>query len=357
MKAEEIAPAAMVTEAGTVALVELEARVTATPPIGAGPFRVIVPVDEPPPVTKVGERVSEVSVAAVMLRVAEADEVPNVADSVAVVDVATAVVVTVNVAVVAPAATVTVAGTFAMVELEVTLTAIPAVGAGLPRVTVPVAEVPPITDVGATFSDVTVGAVIVKIALWEAPNSVPETVAVADAGTDKVVTVKLAEVVPAATVTDAGTVALVALDARVTADPPVGAGPLSVTVPVLGEPPTTEVGERVSDVRVAAVMLSIAFAEELPKVAVRVADVVAETAFVETMNVAEVAPPATETVAGTVALVVLDARDTAIPALGAGLLIVTVPVALEPPRTDVGATVSDVTVGAVIVKAALAVVP
>ena len=55
-------------------------------------------------------------------------------------------------------------------------------------------------------------------------------------------TVKVAVVEPAATVTDAGTVALLEPDARVTVTPPVGAATVRVTVPVELLPPVTEVG-------------------------------------------------------------------------------------------------------------------
>src|SRR5256885_10441473 len=53
-----------------------------------------------------------------------------------------------------------------------------------------------------------------------------------DVVTALVVTVNVALLAPAATVTLAGTVAVDVLLLRVTAAPPVGAGPLSVTVPV-----------------------------------------------------------------------------------------------------------------------------
>jgi hypothetical protein len=54
----------------------------------------------------------------------------------------------VNVAVVAPAATDTVAGTVAAALLEVSATNPPPAGAALARVTVPVDEYPPPTEVG-----------------------------------------------------------------------------------------------------------------------------------------------------------------------------------------------------------------
>jgi hypothetical protein len=56
-----LAPAATVTLAGTVAaaVVSLE-RETAAPPVGAGPLRVTVPVEDcAPPVTLVGFTVTE----------------------------------------------------------------------------------------------------------------------------------------------------------------------------------------------------------------------------------------------------------------------------------------------------------
>jgi hypothetical protein len=61
--------------------------------------------------------------------------------------------------------------------------------------------------------------------------------------TGMVVTVNVAVVAAAATVTLTGTVAAaVVLLLSVTTAPPVGAGPLRVTVPVDGLPPVTEVG-------------------------------------------------------------------------------------------------------------------
>ena len=64
--------------------------------------------------------------------------------------------------------------------------------------------------------------------------------------TGVVVTAKLAEVVPAATVTLAGAWATaVLLVDRVTTAPPVGAGLVRVTDPFTDVPPFTEVGLRV----------------------------------------------------------------------------------------------------------------
>jgi hypothetical protein len=51
LKVALVAPAATVTLAGTVAIELLLVRVTTAPPAGAVPPRVIVPVEEVPPVT------------------------------------------------------------------------------------------------------------------------------------------------------------------------------------------------------------------------------------------------------------------------------------------------------------------
>src|SRR5947199_57820 len=64
----KVAPDALrgaATRAGTVAtLVLLLERVTTAPPLGAGPLSVTVPVEELPPVTLVGLRLSDESVGA-----------------------------------------------------------------------------------------------------------------------------------------------------------------------------------------------------------------------------------------------------------------------------------------------------
>ena len=72
-----------------------------------------------------------------------------------------------------------------------------------------------------------------------------------EAVTARVVTVNVALVAPAGMVTLAGTVATAGLSLeRETMTPPVRADPLSVTLPVEGDPPLTLVGFSVSDVRV-----------------------------------------------------------------------------------------------------------
>lgn len=164
-----------------------------------------------------------------------------------------------------------------------------------------------------------------------------------------VVTVKLALVCPADTVTVDGTVATdVLLLERLTLAPPEGAAPVNVTVPVELLPPLTLVGLSVSDASVtdedAGLMVSVACCELLPSVAVIVAVVVAVTDVVVTVKLVLVDPAAMVTLLGTVALELLLLKLTTEPPEGAAELRVTVPVELFPPVTLVGFNVTEETV-------------
>jgi hypothetical protein len=162
---------------------------------------------------------------------------PNAPLMVAVVEVVTDPVVMVKVALVAPDATVTVAGTVAAALLLPSETTAPPAGAAPVNVTVPSEAVAPATLAGLTASDdnaaaVVGGAVTVSTALRVVPPNAPLMVAVVEAVTDPVVMVKVALVVPAATVTLPGTVAADGLLLlRVTTAPPAGAALVSATVP------------------------------------------------------------------------------------------------------------------------------
>ena len=82
-------------------------------------------------------------------------------------------------------------------------------------------------------------------------------VAEAEEVTEVVLTVKVAVVLPAATVTEAGTVAAALLLESETDTPPVGAAPLNVTVPVDEVPPVTLVGLSETDDRATLVVAGV----------------------------------------------------------------------------------------------------
>jgi hypothetical protein len=154
--------------------------------------------------------------------------------------------------------------------------------------------------------------------------------------------VNVALVSPSATVTLSGTVAAVVLPlVSATTNPPAGAGAVRVTVPVLVEPSTTAVGLMLraesEGLVVPVVTVSTDDLETPPPVAVIVAEVLLVTAPVVIVNAALVAPPVTLTLGGTAATEeLLLANVTVCPPEGAAEVKVTVPVAEEPPTTEVG---------------------
>ena len=85
------------------------------------------------------------------------------------VDVATALVVTLKPALVPPGATVTLAGTTAAGSLLESVTCAPPAGAGAFSVTVPVEGLPPVTLVGLTVSEETIGGITVSDAVRVPP--------------------------------------------------------------------------------------------------------------------------------------------------------------------------------------------
>ena len=152
-----------------------------------------------------------------------------------------------------------------------------------------------------------------------------------------VVIVNVAVVDPAGTVTDAGTLATVVVPLVSVTTTASVAMPDRVTVPVLFVPPLTLVGfkVRVETTRTGLTVM-VAVLDTPLRVAVIVKEDAAVTVRVVMVKVADVAPAATVTLAGTVPMVVdEDARVTTAPPVGAALVNVTVPVTGKPPVTTV----------------------
>lgn len=159
----------------------------------------------------------------------------------------TTLVVTVKFALLDPEAMVTLLGTVAEALLLCKVTTAPPLGATPFSVTVPVAELPPVTVCGATLTAVSVAGFTVS-AVVAVVEKVAEITAVLTEETPCVVTVKFALVAPAATRTEDGTVATeVLLLERLTEIPEGPAAPVSVTVPVEVAPPMTDAGDKTTD--------------------------------------------------------------------------------------------------------------
>lgn len=162
--------AATVTVAGTVAEPsELDIETTA-PAGGALPLSVSVPVEEAPPPTAVGAKVTDESAAGVVEITTVFDTAASVAVIVDDLFAATPNVVTMNVAVVAFVATVTVAGTVAQVVSELdSATAKPDEPALPFRVTVPVTLFPPTTGLALSDTDDSDAFCTVRVPLFVVP--------------------------------------------------------------------------------------------------------------------------------------------------------------------------------------------
>jgi len=150
------------------------------------------------------------------------------------------------------------------------------------------------------------------------------------APTAAVVTVNVAEVAAAATVTEEGTVSVALVFDMVMLIPPAGAACVTVTVQVLEEFAPIVAGVQDSEETSTAVSrLMVAFAELPLYVAVMVALELAPTAAVVTVNVAEVAAAASVTEGGTVSVALVFDKVMPIPPAGAACVTVTVQVLEE----------------------------
>ena len=163
-----------------------------------------------------------------------------------------------------------------------------------------------------------------------------------DAVTDFVVIAKVAELAPAAIVTDDGIVTSVGwLVEMATAIPPAGATAVIVTVAVLLLPPATAVGLSVRLDEVGgwsdSKLVFVAPAYEAETAAV----VAAVTAVVEIGNVAVSAPAGILTVAGNPVTVELFVASVMVVAALTGRVSLIVPMLLLPPETVDGLSVMD----------------
>jgi len=208
-------------------------------------------------------------------------------------------VATTKVAEFKPAGINTVVGTWtmpgALSEIDTTM---PLDGAAPVKLTVAVIELPPMIEVGERVKAPTSAGVIVSFAVFEDVPSFAVTVAELLDATPVDEIRNCAEEAPGGTVTLTGTITSLFDDVSVTEAPTLGAIPVNVTVPIETSPPTTAVGDSVSDLTVAAVNVKPAVREVPPPDAVNFADCVFGTPAVAIENVAFDAPATTVTVGG-----------------------------------------------------------
>jgi hypothetical protein len=263
VKVPDVAPAGIVMVSGTVTTeVSQLVRDTVTPPAGAALVNATVAVVVLPALT----------VAGLTVRLANARLDITVSTAVSFTPLYVAVmlapvfkepvpaVVTGKVPDVAPAGIVILAGTVATaVSQLVRDTFTPPAGAAPVNVTVAIAVLPALTVVGLTEKlakarlEVTASAAV-SVALLYVALMIALTLPFAGV----VVTLNVPAVLPALTVTVAGTMtAVLLLDSDITA-PPGGAGPVRTVVRVDGLPAATLVGLIIISARVAAITVSVA---------------------------------------------------------------------------------------------------
>jgi hypothetical protein len=144
---------------------------------------------------------------------------------------------------------------------------------------------------------------------------------------------------------------------KVTVIPPEGVTPVSVTVPVAEAPPLTVDGLIVTEAGVGASTVRIVEAEFKFAEAVSFELVGLATGTVVTVKLAVRVPAATVTEGGAEAALLEDASVTFRPTLGAAPFNLTVPLALAPPTTLVGVTVTVPGDGGFTVRGAVRLLP
>ena len=155
---------------------------------------------------------------------------------------------------------------------------------------------------------------------------------------------------PAGTETEPGTTTFDRLLLSLIRNPPFGATPFSVTVPVVGVPPVTEFGLKLIEDNPTGTIVKVAVWVVDPSVAVIVAKVVVVTGEAETVKVAPLWPAPIETAVGAVADKLLLLIPTTSPPGPAAALSMTLPVDVATPATVVGFRETDINTGAVIVS-------
>ena len=251
-------PASTLTVAGTTAFVELEVRPIVSPAVGAIPSRVTVPIDVPPPATRLGETETEVSAAGLIAKDAVLVDRLKVPEIVAMVLAPVADVVITNVADEAPLGTFTIGGTTAIFVDDLSEIEMPLVGAAPLTYSVPMAWFPPLTADGTIDIDSSAAGFKVNVAVFVTTPCEAVMVTGMELATVAVFIANDADDNPAAMVTALGTVTAAFPAASETTNPPKGAGALIVMVPTEFAPPITTFGVKDKAVKAGGVTVKVA---------------------------------------------------------------------------------------------------
>jgi hypothetical protein len=224
------------------------------------------------------------------------------------------------------------AGTVATaVLLLVRLTRTPLAGATPSRATTTGALPPAATTIGLGDTEASFGGLILSTALRWMPAAVTVIVTVMAVATAFVRIVACAQVLPAAMLTEAGTVAVAAELDRETTMPPAGALPSNQTFAVLVLPPATDGGDRVTIETVAGLIVMLTEVVCPAYVALSTIGVSTLTIAKSTENTTLELPAVTWTEVGATALVEFDTDIWMLaPPVGATPLSFTVALAERP---------------------------
>ena len=249
----KILPAAIGTVDGSVAAVLELDRLTFSPPVGAGPVSVTVPITAVValPFTVVGFIEIDISAVGTTVTAACTELEPNVAVTTPLEAVVTALVVAEKVPEEYPAIIFKVTGTVTHWEAQVRFTVIALdleLGVAL-RATVPVKFVPPVTVDGENVSPVTRNGVTCTVVVWVILPSVAVIVTFCGVVTLKWVTAKVAVPNPLGTVAEAGTETMSGFELLSFTVCPLPTTPLNATLPVTVtvDPPTNDPNEIKTD--------------------------------------------------------------------------------------------------------------
>lgn len=315
-----LVPSGMITLSGGETLESELDSVTTTPPAGAVPDILTRPESVFPPCNVVLDVTNAETTGARRRTVPTLLTAPVVAVMLTFVSATIGTVVTGKDTFVAPAGTTTNAGTPAIPGDALTSeTDKPPSGACPVNVTLPVIGAPPVALTGLNVTASTDAGLIVIKNVLKAPFRLAFQGTLVSAATTGSAAVKVAVLVPASTVTLDGATIPARPFVILTTQPPAGALPVSLMVPVTDVPPTGVLVGNASDNTRGAKTLRVPDTERFPVVPVTATFVSTDVTAAVAVKIAVVAFAGTVTDAGTLTSGFALINVTTVPPAGAGV--------------------------------------